>query len=90
MRTPPGNVPDELIPEPRDLVPHTSTPDTIAGWKALADGLLSDPCCAFHRNVEISSCYAWLHQRQRSSKRVILGHAWTRRARGLPRVSEYR
>jgi hypothetical protein len=22
---------------------------------------LSDPCCAFHRNVEISSRYAWLH-----------------------------
>ena len=44
---------------------HTaSEPDTIAGWRALADGFLSDPCCAFHRNVEISSCYAWLHQRQ--------------------------
>jgi hypothetical protein len=39
-------------------------PDTIAGWRAVADGFLSDPCCAFHRNVEISSCYAWIHQRQ--------------------------
>jgi hypothetical protein len=39
-------------------------PDTIAGWKAVADGLLSDPCCAFHRNVEISSRYAWIYQFQ--------------------------
>ena len=44
---------------------HTaSEPDTIAGWRAVADGFLSDPCCAFHRNVEISSCYAWIHRRQ--------------------------
>ena len=27
----------------------------------MADGLLSDPCCAFHRNVEISSRYAWMY-----------------------------
>jgi hypothetical protein len=27
----------------------------------VADGLLSDPCCAFHRNVEISSRYAWMY-----------------------------
>jgi hypothetical protein len=39
-------------------------PDTIAGWKAMADGLLSDPCCAFHRNVEISSRYAWMYKLQ--------------------------
>ena len=44
---------------------HTaSEPDTIAVWRAVADGFLSDPCCAFHRNVEISSCYAWIHRRQ--------------------------
>lgn len=36
-------------------------PDTIAGWKVLVEGLLSDPCCAFHRNLEISSRYAWIH-----------------------------
>jgi hypothetical protein len=30
----------------------------------LAGGLLSDPCCAFHRNVEISSRYAWIYQLQ--------------------------
>ena len=64
MHTPSSNFPAELIPEPRDLVPQNRTPDTIAGWKALADGLLSDPCCAFHRNVEISSRYAWIYQLQ--------------------------
>ena len=30
----------------------------------MADGLLSDPCCAFHRNVEISSRYAGIYQLQ--------------------------
>jgi hypothetical protein len=30
----------------------------------VAGGLLSDPCCAFHRNVEISSRYAWMYQFQ--------------------------
>jgi hypothetical protein len=30
----------------------------------VADGLLSDPCCAFHRNVEITARYAWLYTRQ--------------------------
>ena len=58
------HTPDELIPGLPELVPRSSTPDTIAGWRAVADGFLSDPCCAFHRNVEISSCYAWIHQRQ--------------------------
>jgi len=53
-----------LIPEPDELVPRNAAPDTIAGWQALADGLLSDPCCAFHRNVEISSRYAWIYQLQ--------------------------
>ncbi len=38
------------------------TPDTVKGWKAEADALLSPPCCAFHRNVEISSSYAWLYR----------------------------
>jgi hypothetical protein len=54
--------PDELIPKPHEVVPRGRTPDTIAGWQALADGLLSDPCCAFHRNLEISSRYAWIHK----------------------------
>ena len=30
----------------------------------MADGLLSDPCCAFHRNIEISSRYAWMYTLQ--------------------------
>ena len=59
-----GHPPDEFIPEPHKLVPRNRTPDTIAGWKAVADGLLSDPCCAFHRNVEISSRYAWIYKLQ--------------------------
>ena len=54
--------PDELIPQPHELVLRNGTPDTIAGWKALADGLLTDQSCAFHRNVEISSRYAWIYK----------------------------
>ncbi|MDA0170913.1 hypothetical protein OJ998_17555 [Solirubrobacter taibaiensis] len=53
--------PDQLVPEPRELVRRHGVPDTIAGWKALGDGLLSDQPCAFHRNLEISSRYAWLY-----------------------------
>jgi hypothetical protein len=30
----------------------------------VADGLLSDQCCAFHRNVEISARYAWMYKLQ--------------------------
>ena len=40
------------------------TPDTVAGWRAAAEAMLSPPCCAFHRNMEISSRYAWLHAQQ--------------------------
>ena len=54
--------PDELIPQPHELVLRNGTPDTIAGWKALADGLLTDQSCAFHRNLEISSRYAWIYK----------------------------
>lgn len=39
-------------------------PQTVADWRATADALLSPPCCAFHRNMEISSRYAWLHAQQ--------------------------
>jgi hypothetical protein len=53
---------DELIPQPRELVLQHGTPDTIAGWKALADGLLTDQPCVFHRNLEISSRYAWIYK----------------------------
>ena len=52
---------DQLVPEPHELV-RNGTPDTIAGWKALADGLLTDQSCVFHRNLEISSRYAWIYK----------------------------
>ena len=42
-------------------------PDTVAGWRAAADALLSPPCCTFHRNMEISARYAWLHAQRPSS-----------------------
>ena len=51
-------------PIPHELVPPNGTPDTIAGWKAVSDGLLSAQCCAFHRNMEISSRYAWIYRLQ--------------------------
>ena len=52
----------ELIPEPHVLVAQNGVPDTIARWQALADSLLTDQACAFHRNVEISSRYAWIYK----------------------------
>src|SRR5262245_31410414 len=45
-----------------ELVLRHGAPDTIAGWKALAEGLLTSQCCAFHRNMEISSRYAWIYR----------------------------
>ena len=54
--------PDELIPKPDELVLLNGAPGTIAGWKALTDGLLTDQPCAFHRNLEISSRYAWIYK----------------------------
>jgi hypothetical protein len=54
--------PDELIPPPRAFVLRSGTPDTIAGWQALADSLLTDQPCVFHRNLEISSRYAWIYK----------------------------
>ena len=53
---------DELFPQPHELVRRNGPPDTIAGWKAVADSLLTDQSCAFHRNVEISSRYAWIYK----------------------------
>jgi hypothetical protein len=54
--------PDELLPPPREYVARNGTPDTITGWKALANSLLTDQACAFHRNLEISSRYAWMYK----------------------------
>ncbi len=50
-----------------DAVEHVlpnGPPDTVAGWRAAADSMLSPPCCTFHRNMEISSRYAWLYAQQ--------------------------
>jgi len=56
------SLPVEDLPDPRELVTRRGAPDTIAGWQALADGFLTTECCAFHRNVEISSRYAWIYR----------------------------
>ena len=53
-----------LIPEQRQILPGGKPPGTVAGWKALAEGMLTNECCAFHRNMEISSCYAWMYELQ--------------------------
>ena len=58
---------DGLIPAQRRVVPGDQTPDTIAGWRALVEGLLTNQCCAFHRNMEISSRYAWVYSQQPAS-----------------------
>ena len=52
---------DEFVSSPHELIPLDGMPDTVAGWKAVTDGLLTHQCCAFHRNVEISSRYAWIY-----------------------------
>ena len=54
--------PAELAPTPRELVLGSGTPETIAAWKALAESLLTDQPCVFHRNLEISSRYAWIYK----------------------------
>ena len=54
--------PDELIPKPHEFVLENGTPETIAEWKGLVGGLLTDQACAFHRNLEISSRYAWIYK----------------------------
>ena len=55
------NAPYAFIPKPPERR-WIGTPDTISGWKALADGYLTTRCCAFHRNMEISSRYAWIYE----------------------------
>ena len=58
----PALAPDALTSRPGELVPRDVQPDSISGWKAVADGFLTDQACAFHRNVEISSRYAWMYK----------------------------
>src|SRR4029079_14820226 len=45
-----------------ELVLRNGLPGTIGEWKALGDGLLTNQSCAFHRNLEISSRYAWIYK----------------------------
>jgi hypothetical protein len=59
--------PDGLIPSQRRVVPPDQPPDSIAGWQALVEGMLTNQCCAFHRNMEISSRYAWVYSLQPAS-----------------------
>jgi hypothetical protein len=44
---------DEGVVPPDELVRRIGTPSTIADWKTLADGLLTNQSCVFHRNLEI-------------------------------------
>ena len=53
---------DALVPPPQELVDRNGTPGAVAWWKAVADGLPTEQSCAFHRNVQISSCNAWIYQ----------------------------
>ena len=58
----PPIAPSQLVPDPRELLSAGGVPGTIAAWQNLADGLLTDQGCAFHRNVEISARYAWIYR----------------------------
>lgn len=50
-----------------ELVLPNPSPGTVGGWRAAADALMSPPCCTFHRNMEISSRYAWLYGQRPTS-----------------------
>jgi len=52
---------EEFAANPAEVVRRLGAPDTVEGWKALADSLLNEQACVFHRNLEISSGYAWLY-----------------------------
>jgi hypothetical protein len=53
---------DGLAPRPPEFALRSGTPGTIPAWKALVDGLLTNQSCVFHRNLEITSCYAWMYK----------------------------
>jgi hypothetical protein len=54
--------PDDLFGGPPVAVLRSWRPDTVTAWKEAANGLLTDQCCAFHRNMEISLRYAWIYR----------------------------
>lgn len=58
---PEGDVGGERLRLALDQIKQQGPPRTITGWKALADEILVNKCCAVHRNREISSCYAWAY-----------------------------
>ncbi|MGH3455246.1 MAG: DUF2515 family protein [Nocardioidaceae bacterium] len=53
----------QLPKESFNIVLPDRVPVSVADWKSLANGLLTEEACAFHRNVEISSRYAWIYCR---------------------------
>jgi hypothetical protein len=53
---------EEFVPTLREFVPPDRAPDTVGAWQAVSDELLTHRCCAFHRNMEISTRYAWIHK----------------------------
>jgi hypothetical protein len=56
-----GDFVDDRLFLALDRIQRQGPPRTVAGWKALAEGLLVDECCAVHRNRQISSYYAWAY-----------------------------
>ena len=54
--------PDDLFGGPPVAVLRSWRPDTVTAWKEAANGLLTNQCCAFHRNMEISLRYAWIYR----------------------------
>ena len=52
----------QVLERPTHAVLSHHAPASIADWKALANGLLTEEACAFQRNVEISSSYAWIYR----------------------------
>ena len=59
----------QLIPDPRELVLRNGAPETIAGWKALADGLLTTSAAhstatwrSRHATLDVQllpACFKW-------------------------------
>lgn len=55
------DVGDDRLHLALDQIQHQGPPSTIAGWKALVEGILVDERCTVHRNRQISSAYAWAY-----------------------------
>ncbi len=62
--TEPSHMPSEPTANPPSPASTAAgrLPTTVDEWRSAAAALLSPPCCAFHRNLEITSWYAWLYQ----------------------------